>query len=77
MPETATTENIPWSALAWRKSLHSNPSGECVELAQLDDDRIAFRNSRDPAGVKLVYNRNDLAEFITRAKNGTYDELLA
>lgn len=76
MPEAAT-EHIPWSTLAWRKSRHSNPSGECVELAQLADGRVAFRNSREPDGVKLVYSQADLAEFITRAKRGAYDELLS
>jgi Domain of unknown function (DUF397) len=34
----------------WRKSAHSNPSGNCVELARLPARRVAVRNSRHPRG---------------------------
>jgi len=30
----------------WRKSSYSNPYGNCVELAELADGRVAVRNSR-------------------------------
>ncbi len=34
----------------WRKSQASNPSGCCVEVAELPGGAIAVRNSRDPSG---------------------------
>ena len=36
--------------VCWQKSWHSNPNGECVELAALPTGEIAMRNSRFPAG---------------------------
>jgi hypothetical protein len=62
--------------LVWRKSRHSNPSGNCVELAELPDGRVALRNSRHPSGPILVYERDDMAGFVLSAKNGTFDDFL-
>ncbi|MQA62151.1 MAG: DUF397 domain-containing protein [Actinophytocola sp.] len=64
-------------ATGWRKSRHSNPSGNCVELAELAGGRIAVRNSRDPNGVMLVYTRADFANFVAAAKDGGFDDLLS
>lgn len=76
MPEIAGPESNQWSTLTWRKSRHSNPSGECVEVAELTDGQVAMRNSRDPNGARLVYTRAEVAAFIDRAKNGQFDHLL-
>ena len=43
--------------VCWQKSWHSNPNGECVELAALSTGEIAMRNSRFPAGPVLLYTR--------------------
>ena len=40
--------------VCWQKSWHSNPNGECVELAALPTGEIAMRNSRFPAGPVLL-----------------------
>ena len=61
----------------WRKSQHSNPSGNCVELAELADGGIAIRNSRYPAGPALICSRAEVAAFLRGAKDGEFDSMLA
>ena len=41
----------------WIKSSHSNPVGECVELANPTKREIAVRNSRHPDGPVLILTR--------------------
>lgn len=62
--------------LAWRKSRHSNPNGNCVELAELPDGGIAMRNSRHPGGPVLVYAAADMEAFVRAAKAGQFDDLI-
>ncbi|HEY6423529.1 MAG TPA: DUF397 domain-containing protein [Pseudonocardiaceae bacterium] len=59
--------------VSWRKSQHSNPCGNCVELAELADGRIAVRNSRYPSGPALIYSRAEMAAFIAATKGRTLD----
>jgi hypothetical protein len=64
---------IPADRLAsarWRKSTRSNPTGACVELAELPDGNIAVRNSRFPSGPVLICSRATIAAMITKARNG-------
>jgi len=66
------------TAVTWRKSARSNPSGNCVELAQLPGDAgIAMRNSRHPDGPALVYTPAEIAAFILGARDGDFDDLVA
>ena len=62
--------------LVWRKSTHSNPNGNCVEIAELPDGRLAFRNSRDAAGPVLVYTRDDFVAFVHSIENGEFDDFI-
>jgi hypothetical protein len=59
----------------WRKSAASNPSGNCVELAELAGGEIALRNSRFPAGPVLVGTRAAVAAFVRAAQSGELDDL--
>jgi hypothetical protein len=60
----------------WRKSRHSNPDGNCVEVARLPEGEIALRNSRFPEGPALVYTRAEMASFLAGAKDGEFDDLI-
>ena len=60
----------------WRKSTASNPSGSCVEIAELPGGAIAVRNSRDKSGPALLYPRAELAAFLAGIRNGEFDSLL-
>lgn len=62
--------------VSWRKSVYSNPSGNCVELAELSDGGIAVRNSRHPSGPALIYTRAEMAAFISGAQSGEFNDLL-
>jgi Domain of unknown function (DUF397) len=52
---------------AWRKSSHSNPSGNCVETATLSSGRVAVRDSKCPGPV-LIFTRAEWAAFLTGVK---------
>jgi hypothetical protein len=62
--------------LRWLKSQHSNPNGECVELASLTNGEIAVRNSRFPEGPALIYTPAEIAAFVAGAKDGEFDHFL-
>lgn len=54
----------------WRKSRHSNPNGDCVEIAELPTGDVAVRDSRDPDGPALIFTRSAWATFIRGAGDG-------
>jgi hypothetical protein len=62
--------------LRWLKSQHSNPSGNCVEMACLPSGQIAVRNSRHPAGPVLTFSPDEIAAFLQGAKDGEFDRIL-
>jgi hypothetical protein len=54
----------------WRKAARSDANGgNCVELARIRD-RTAVRDSKNPQGPILKYDRRDWAKFLVRVKRG-------
>jgi hypothetical protein len=62
--------------LSWRKSTRSGAVGNCVEMARLPGGDIALRNSRHPDGPALIYTRDEIAAFVSGAKDGEFDDVL-
>jgi hypothetical protein len=63
------------NTMQWRKATASNPSGNCLELAELAGGQIALRNSRFPTGPVLLGTRAAIAAFVHAARNGELDDL--
>ncbi|MER7444422.1 DUF397 domain-containing protein [Micromonospora avicenniae] len=64
--------------LDWQKSRRSNPSGNCVELAELPEGGgVAIRNSRYPDGPALIYTVDEITAFVLGARDGDFDHLIA
>jgi hypothetical protein len=53
---------------AWRKSSYSNPSGNCVEAAELGGG-VALRDSRFPNGPALVFTGATWDAFLRRVND--------
>ncbi|HVB41365.1 MAG TPA: DUF397 domain-containing protein [Streptosporangiaceae bacterium] len=56
----------------WRKSSFSNPSGNCVEAADLPAGDVAVRNSRFPDGPALIFTRAEWDAFVLGARDGDF-----
>ena len=55
----------------WRKSTRST-SGACVEVAP-QRESILMRDSKDPDGPRLTFDRESFAAFIAGVRNGEFD----
>jgi hypothetical protein len=59
---------------SWRKSSLSTYNGNCVEVGNLQDGRIAVRDTKDQGmGPVLVFGRSDWKAFLAGAKHGEFD----
>ncbi|MBD2893423.1 hypothetical protein amrb99_23440 [Actinomadura sp. RB99] len=59
---------IDMAKAAWRKSSYTTSNGgECVELASRPET-VAVRDSKDPDGPRLVFDRHAFASFLTSVK---------
>lgn len=60
------------SHASWRKSTRSGQEGSCVELAALPA-AVAVRDSKDPSGPALVFDRRAVRALLDEVKAGTLD----
>lgn len=57
----------------WRKSTRSGAYGDnCVEVAFVGES-IAMRDSKDPQGPVLVFNKGEWDAFVGGARDGEFD----
>ncbi|MFY9809276.1 MAG: DUF397 domain-containing protein [Pseudonocardiaceae bacterium] len=72
------TNGMPATSLrvaTWKKSRHSNPHGDCVELGELAGGEIAMRNSRHPGGPVLIFPRAEITALIRDAAEDKFKAL--
>lgn len=60
----------------YRKSSHSDPEHECVEIATNIPTTIAVRDSKNPGGPSLHVRPTTWAAFETALREGTLSPLL-
>ncbi len=58
--------------LSWRKSSHSSDDGACVEIAGLDGNGRAVRDSKDPTGPALSFSAAQWAAFTAGVRAGEF-----
>ena len=56
----------------WRKSSRSANNGACVEVAELTG-AVLVRDSTDPDGPRLRFDRGTWREFVGSVRTGTFD----
>jgi hypothetical protein len=61
--------DVDLTTATWRKSTYSNGSGgNCVEAAITRDGRPALRDSKNPAGPRLLFSASQWHTFIQDIK---------
>ncbi|MFB7918566.1 DUF397 domain-containing protein [Streptomyces sp. NPDC056061] len=60
----------------WLKPWSGTNGGNCVEVKNLGDGRVALRQSTNPDGPALIYTAAEITAFIAGVKAGAADFLL-
>ena len=79
MPVQPARNGMPAADLGpdgWSKPWSDN-GGACLEAKKLPGGRVALRQSTDPGGPALILEPNEIHAFVTGAKAGLADDLLA
>ena len=63
------------SNAVWRKSSRSGGQGNCVEVAALDGDTVAVRDSKNPTGPALSFTAAEWNAFLAGTRDGRFDPL--
>ncbi|MEU9505645.1 DUF397 domain-containing protein [Micromonospora sp. NPDC048170] len=63
-------EEVSTARVTWRKSTRSNGSGNCVEVADDPRGKIGLRDSKDPDGPTLTFDRRAWSRFVSTVKHG-------
>lgn len=67
-PTKMSAPSVNSHELAWRKATASG-GGNCVEVAPARG-AIAMRDSKNPEGAILLFDRSAWASFVTAVKSG-------
>ena len=68
MPQPAA-HALDLNNASWHKSSHSGGANDCVELAELGP-YVAIRDSKEPHGAALIFDRSAVAAFVGAAASG-------
>lgn len=61
------------SRAEWRNSSYSNGGGNCVEIRTTESGAVTVRDSKDPDGPRLVFNRDEWQSFVAGVRVGKFD----
>jgi hypothetical protein len=64
-----------FTGATWRKSVKTQNSGACVEVARVGD-LIGVRDSKHPSGQILEFSLREFEAFLDGAAKGEFDDLL-
>lgn len=68
--EDASTLDVTW----W-KSSRSDTGAQCVEFGVVDDEVVAVRDSKRPAGPALRLSREQVRGFVAAVKSDGWEHM--